>query len=132
MSCGETIAAVILSAELQQRQVKAMALTGAQAGIVTNADYNQAKIKAIVPQRIKETLETHDVVVVAGFQGQTSAGDTTTLGRGGSDTTAAALGAAFQAERIEIFTDVQGIMTADPRMVKQDKPIKTATYTEIC
>ncbi|TQS75506.1 aspartate kinase [Ornithinibacillus gellani] len=132
MSCGETIAAVILSAELQQRQVKAMALTGAQAGIVTNADYNQAKIKAIVPQRIKETLETHDVVVVAGFQGQTSAGDTTTLGRGGSDTTAAALGAAFQAERIEIFTDVQGIMTADPRMVKQAKPIKTATYTEIC
>src|SRR5699024_2006590 len=76
--------------------------------------------------------KTNDVVVVAGFQGQSETGETTTIGRGGSDTSAAALGAALQAERIEVFTDVSGIMTADPRVVKSARTLDVVTYTEIC
>ncbi|HLR66192.1 aspartate kinase [Virgibacillus alimentarius] len=132
MSCGETISSVVLSNELQKHHISATALTGAQAGFVTNDDFTQAKIKKVNPERIRKEFEDHDVVVVAGFQGQTESGEITTIGRGGSDTTAAALGAALQAERIEIFTDVNGIMTADPRVVKSARPLNVVTYTEIC
>ncbi|WP_077326230.1 aspartate kinase [Virgibacillus siamensis] len=132
MSCGETIASVVLSSELQKKHIRATALTGAQAGFITNDDFNQAKIKEVKTERILKEFEHHDVVVVAGFQGQTTAGEITTIGRGGSDTTAAALGAALNAEQIEIFTDVNGIMTADPRMVSSARPLDVVTYTEIC
>ncbi|HLR40567.1 MAG TPA: aspartate kinase [Virgibacillus sp.] len=132
LSCGETIASVVLSNELQKHHITATALTGAQAGFVTNDDFNQAKIKKVNPDRITKEFADHDVVVVAGFQGQTESGEITTIGRGGSDTTAAALGAALQAERIEIFTDVNGIMTADPRVVDSARPLNVVTYTEIC
>jgi aspartate kinase len=132
MSCGETIASVVLSNELQKQHISAAALTGAQAGFVTSDDFNQAKIKKVNPERIIEEFREHDVVIVAGFQGQTASGEITTIGRGGSDTTAAALGAALQAERIEIFTDVNGIMTADPRVVKSARPLNVVTYSEIC
>ena len=110
----------------------ATALTGAQAGLITNSEYNEAKIKQIKPDRIKQELNSHDVIVVAGFQGRTESGDITTIGRGGSDTTAAALGASLHAECVEIFTDVKGIMTADPRVVDSAQRIDVVTYTEIC
>ncbi|WP_284140004.1 MULTISPECIES: aspartate kinase [unclassified Virgibacillus] len=132
MSCGETIASVVLTNELKRNHIRAIALTGAQAGFITNNDFNQAKIKRVNPERIYHAFEEHDVVVVAGFQGQTEDGEITTIGRGGSDTTAAALGAAVQAESIEIFTDVNGIMTADPRVVESACPLDVVTYTEIC
>lgn len=132
MSCGETIASIVLSNELKENHVNATALTGAQAGIITNSNFNQAKIKQVKPTRMMEELKNHDVVVVAGFQGATEDGEITTIGRGGSDTTAAALGAAVNAERIEIFTDVNGIMTADPRVVKSAHQLDVVTYTEIC
>src|SRR5690606_17875745 len=117
MACGETIASGVLANELRQHNVAVTALTGAQAGLITNSEYNEAKIKKIRPDRIKQELNSHDVIVVAGFQGRTESGDITTIGRGGSDTTAAALGASLRAECVEIFTDVKGIMTADPRVV---------------
>ena len=77
-------------------------------------------------------FEDYDVVVVAGFQGQTKNGDVTTIGRGGSDTSASALGAALNAECIDIFTDVDGIMTADPRIAENARPLSVVTYTEVC
>ncbi|MGY0691612.1 aspartate kinase [Virgibacillus sp. FSP13] len=132
MSCGETIASVVLSNELQKNHIAATALTGAQAGFVTNNDFNHAKIKEVTPTRVLQEFKNNDVVVVAGFQGQTKAGEITTIGRGGSDTSAAALGAALEAEEIEIFTDVNGIMTADPRVVKSARSLDVVTYTEIC
>lgn len=132
MSCGETIASIVLSNELQKHHIRATALTGAQAGFITNTDFNQAKIKEVKVDRIIKELRTKDVVVVAGFQGQTETGEITTIGRGGSDTSAAALGAALEAQYIDIFTDVSGIMTADPRVVKKAKPLDVVTYTEIC
>ncbi len=132
MSCGEIISAVVLSNELQRNHIYSVALTGAQAGLVTSEDFTQAKIKEVKVERILSEFETNDVVVVAGFQGQSESGEMTTIGRGGSDTTAAALGASVKAERIEIFTDVDGIMTADPRVVEKARPLKVVTYTEIC
>lgn len=131
LSCGEIIASVVLSNELQQEDVLATALSGSQAGLITNDHYTDARIEQIKPERIIKELANHDVVVVAGFQGRTIDGEITTIGRGGSDTTAAALGAALQVSQIEIFTDVNGIMTADPRVVENAKQIDVLTYTEI-
>lgn len=132
MSCGETISAVMMTNELKKHNITATALTGAQAGFITDDDFTQSKIKHIDTGRISREFETNDVLVVAGFQGMTEQGDITTIGRGGSDTTAAALGVALNAERIEIFTDVSGIMTADPRVVDNARPLEVATYNEIC
>lgn len=132
MSCGETIASIVVSNELKSSGITAIALTGAQAGIITNKDFTQAKIKTVDPGRIMKELVTHDVVVVAGFQGCTETGEITTIGRGGSDTTAAALGVALKADRIDVFTDVNGIMTADPKVVKSAKSLDFITYEEIC
>lgn len=132
MSCGEIISSVVLSNELKKHHISATALTGAQAGFITSDDFTQAKIKQVNPERIYQEFESNDVVVVAGFQGQTESGDVTTIGRGGSDTSAAALGAALNAEMVEIFTDVEGIMTADPRMVENAHSLDVVTYTEIC
>lgn len=132
LSCGETIASVVVANELQRNHIQACALTGAQAGIRTNDQFTQAKILEVKPKRILEELKTNDVVVVAGFQGMTETGDIATLGRGGSDTSAAALGVALAADYIDIFTDVNGIMTADPRMVETARPLDVVTYAEIC
>src|SRR5699024_3201503 len=85
MCCGEIIASVVLSNELQQNDINATALNCAQAGLITNDQYNEAKIKHVKPKRLKHELNSHDVVVVAGFQGRTESGDITTIGRGGSD-----------------------------------------------
>lgn len=132
MSCGETISAVQLTNELKKNDIRASALTGAQAGFITDDDFTKATIKHIETSRITQEFKTNDVLVVAGFQGRTEQGDITTIGRGGSDTSAAAIGAAINAERIEIFTDVSGIMTADPRVVDNARPLEVVTYDEIC
>ncbi|MFD2925576.1 aspartate kinase [Halobacillus naozhouensis] len=132
MSCGETISSVVFSNELALEGVSAAAITGAQAGFLTTDDFTRAKILRMDPTRILAELEKNDVVVVAGFQGKTESGDTTTIGRGGSDTSAAALGAALNADYIDIFTDVEGIMTADPRLVESARALHVVTYNEIC
>lgn len=132
VSSGEIISAVVFSNLLNEQSLSAVALTGAQAGFRTNEDFTQAKIIEMSCERVKEELATNDVVVVAGFQGQSKTGEMTTLGRGGSDTSATALGAALQAEWVDIFTDVEGVMTADPRIVKDARPLDMMTYNEIC
>src|SRR5699024_4018223 len=132
MSCGEIISSVLLTNDLKRHNISSIALTGAQAGFVTSDDFTKAKIKQVHPERIQHEFETHDVIVITGFQGGTKRGEITTIGRGGSDTTAAAIGASLEAERIEIFTDVSGIMTADPRVVAQARSLDIVTYDEIC
>ena len=132
MSCGEIISSVIMVQTLRSHGLDAVALTGAQAGIITDYHFNNAHIKEVHPARILKLLDEGKIVVVAGFQGVTGDGEITTLGRGGSDTTAAVLGVALTAEVIEIYTDVDGVMTADPRMVPQAKPLDRFTYQELC
>lgn len=132
LSCGEIISSVVFTQLLVENDIKATALTGAQAGFLTNNDFNNARILEMDCSRIEKELEEYDVVVVAGFQGAAPNGDTTTLGRGGSDTSAAALGAALNAAFIDIFTDVEGIMTADPRIAENARPLSVVTYTEVC
>src|SRR4051812_9706872 len=112
--------------------INATDFTGAQAGICTNGDHPNAKIIEMKSDRILRELKAKAAVVVAGFQGAAKNGDVTTIGRGGSDTSAAALGAALNAEWIDIFTDVEGIMTADPRIAENARPLSVVTYTEVC
>jgi aspartate kinase len=132
MHTGEIISAAVMCSMLHARGINATILTGGQANIVTTDDFNNAQILSIDPKRIKQELEAGNVVIVPGFQGRTTDWEITTLGRGGSDTTATALGVALQAEIVDIFTDVNGIMTADPRIVEEAQPLSTVTYTEIC
>ncbi|HZG57334.1 aspartate kinase [Paenibacillus sp.] len=132
MSCGETISAATLCAMLQSRGIDASALTGGQAGIETTADHGNARITGIRTDRLLSLLREGKVAVVTGFQGVAPSGDVTTLGRGGSDTSATALGAALGAEYVDIFTDVEGVLTADPRIVGDAKPLEQVSYLEIC
>lgn len=129
---GEVISAAVMCSLLNSRGISATVLTGGQANIITSDDFTQAQILSIDPKRIKKELEKGQVVIVPGFQGRTADWEITTLGRGGSDTTATALGVALQAEVVDIFTDVNGIMTADPRIVEEAQPLSAVTYTEIC
>ena len=132
VSCGEIISAANLASLLNQHQIENCVLTGGQAGIITDRNFSNARIQTLKPSRILTELESEKVVIVAGFQGQTADGEITTLGRGGSDTTAAALGAALSAERVDIYTDVNGIMTADPNIVHDAIPLAAVTYDEMC
>jgi len=132
MSCGEIISAVVMAQTLKTAGIKAVAISGGQAGIITDQNYNNAGIIEVKPENMVKLLQAEEVVVVAGFQGVTKEGEVTTLGRGGSDTTAVALGVALNAEEVEIFTDVDGVMTADPRMVPEARPLKIMTYSEVC
>lgn len=132
MACGEMISAATLCCMLQSRGVDATVLTGAQAGLHTTDDYGNARIVEMKPDRIASLLAEGKVVVVTGFQGAAPNGDVTTLGRGGSDTTATALGAALKAEYVDIFTDVDGVLTADPRIVGDAKPLERVSYMEVC
>ena len=129
--CGEIISSVVMVNTLRARGIEACAFTGAQAGIFTDHNHTAAGIVRLNPSRIVQALEGGKVAVVAGFQGITEDGEVTTLGRGGSDTTAAALGVALRAEVIEIYTDVEGVKTADPRIVPEAKTIDQITYHEI-
>ncbi|GAB6098830.1 aspartate kinase [Halanaerocella petrolearia] len=132
MSCGEVISSAIITQALKARGYEAEPLTGAQAGIITDENFGQAKIKEINSQQILEVIDQNKIPVIAGFQGISEQGEITTLGRGGSDTTACALGAALHAEMVEIYTDVEGVMTADPRIVPNAKTLKHVTYDEAC
>ena len=132
LSCGEIISGATLSSMLHAKGIDNTVLLGGQAGIATNDNFSNAQIKTIQPKRIFEFLDQNKVVIVTGFQGMTDNGDITTLGRGGSDTTATALGVALHAEVVDIFTDVNGIMSADPRIVGNVEPLKVVTYDEIC
>jgi aspartate kinase len=132
LGCGEIISATTLCSLLKEQQIAATVLTGGQAGILTNNRFGDARIIAIHPQAIRKELELGKVVLVTGFQGRTSDGDLTTLGRGGSDTSAAAIGAALKADYVDIFTDVSGVFTADPRIVEAARPLYQVTYSEVC
>lgn len=132
MSCGELISGVVTVSTLHSLGFDAVLLTGAQAGIITNDTFGDARIIRVEPGNILKHTEEGKIVVVTGFQGVTEDGQITTLGRGGSDTTAAALGVALEAEAIDIYTDVDGIMTADPRIVEDAKILDVITYNEIC
>jgi aspartate kinase len=131
MSCGEIISAVVVSGTLRSAGIDAVAMTGAQAGIFTDGAFGNSRIVRVDPARIIEELERNRMPVVAGFQGVTDKGEITTLGRGGSDTTAVALGASLGALSVEIFTDVDGIKTADPRVVPHARTISKMSYDEI-
>src|SRR5690606_33561545 len=130
LSCGEQVSAAVMCAVLRRMGLDATALTGGQAGIITDAHYGDARILRVDPEPLRSLLERGRVPVVAGFQGMTEQGEITTLGRGGSDTTAAALAAAVGAEVIDIYTDVDGVYTADPRLVPEARTMVTITYDE--
>lgn len=130
-TCGEVIATVVVTGTLRSRGLPAIALTGGQAGIVTDGHHGDAAILRVDTDRILRHLKEGSVVVVAGFQGVTAQGEISTLGRGGSDTTATALGGALRAEVVEIYTDVDGVKTADPRIVPAARTISVSTYDEI-
>ncbi|MHB8157453.1 MAG: aspartate kinase [Desulfocucumaceae bacterium] len=132
MSCGEIVSGVMMAATLQKKGHPAVCMTGAQAGIITDGTFSEARILKVKPDNIIKYAKEGKIVIVTGFQGATSEGDITTLGRGGSDTTAAALGVALDAEYVDIYTDVEGIMTADPRIVEDARPMDIVTYDEIC
>jgi aspartate kinase len=131
MSCGETISTVVMSDELNKAGIKALPLTGGQAGIITNDCYNNASVLRVETSKLMDILKREVLPVVAGFQGQNEGGFITTLGRGGSDVTASLLGVALNAEEIHIYTDVDGIMTADPRIVPEASLIKEISYNEV-
>ncbi|XID95073.1 aspartate kinase [Paenibacillaceae bacterium WGS1546] len=132
LACGELISASVLCSLLAAEGIPAVALTGGQAGIVTDEHYGSARIAEIKTDRLHRHLAEGKVVVVAGFQGMTGSGEITTLGRGGSDTSATALGAALRADIVDIYTDVDGILTADPRWVSNARPLTAVSYEEIC
>ncbi|EAD9206321.1 aspartate kinase [Listeria monocytogenes] len=131
LSVGETISASVFTNMLKEAGIKAEAFSGGQAGIITSDDHLTAKITEVDTTRLKNALAELDVAVVAGFQGITANGDITTLGRGGSDTSAAALGVSLQADYIDIFTDVDGMMTADPRIVEHARSLPRVSYNEV-
>ena len=150
LATGEHQSATLVSMALHALGVRAISLTGAQAGITTDESHGRARIANVEPRRVRRELDRGNVVIVAGFQGQKAGsadgeagedgeggagtiepGETTTLGRGGSDTTAVALAAALRADRCQIFTDVRGIYTADPRLVPDARQLKVIGYEEM-
>jgi len=131
LSCGEIISAVVMAALMTSRGHRAIVLTGGQAGIYTDRQFGQAQIVRVEPDRILRELDAGHLVIVPGFQGKTWDGEITTLGRGGSDTSAVALGVALGAEWVDIFTDVDGIMSADPRLVAEARLLDVVTYEEM-
>lgn len=130
-ACGEIIACVVLAHTLRVEGVPAAALTGREAGIITDDNFGSARVLRAEPEPVLAHLRKGRVAVVAGFQGVTEDGHVTTLGRGGSDTTAAVLGVALGAERIDIFKDVPGVFTADPRLVPDAVLLKRVAYREV-
>jgi aspartate kinase len=131
LNCGEMISAAIVANTIESFGAKAVAMTGHQAGMVTDIHFGNANVTHVKPKQILKQLEDDVIVVITGFQGMTSDGELTTLGRGGSDTTAAILGVELDAEYIEIYTDVDGVMTADPRIVEGAQVLQNISY-EAC
>src|SRR3954462_6547791 len=131
LATGEQTTIALTAMALHALEMKAISLTGAQAGIVTDGVHTKAKIQNITPKQVHALLDDGYVVIVAGFQGQTQEGQITTLGRGGSDLTAIALAAALKADLCQIYTDVDGVYTADPRIVPAAKKLEEISYDEM-
>jgi aspartate kinase len=131
LTAGERIAMSLLAIAVNARGCKAASYTGSQAGIITDTQHGKARIVEIRPRRIKESLDAGNVVILAGFQGLSTDYDITTLGRGGSDTTAVAMAAALGADVCEIYTDVDGVFTADPRTHPEARRIDRISYEEM-
>lgn len=131
LSAGEQISISLLAMAIEKIGCPVISLLGWQAGFNTNSNYSAARIKNIKTNRVKAAIDKHQIVVVAGFQGLNKYDDITTLGRGGSDTSAVALAAALNADKCQIFTDVEGVFTADPRKVSGAKKLNEITYDEM-
>lgn len=131
ISTGEQVTMALLAMALEKRGISALSYTGAQAGIITCSQYKKARIQWIDAEKISQHLKIGKVVVVAGFQGVDMQGSITTLGRGGSDTTAVALAAALHADECQIFTDVEGVFTTDPRVVPEARRLEQITFEEM-
>ena len=131
LATGEQTTIALTAMALHALEIKAISLTGAQAGIVTDGVHTKAKIQNITPKQVHALLDDGYVVIVAGFQGQTQEGQITTLGRGGSDLTAIALAAALKADLCQIYTDVDGVFTADPRLVPSARKLAEISYDEM-
>ena len=131
LSCGETLSTVVMCNDLLREGVDAVPLMGGEAGIRTDNNFNNASILDVNPKNVLKVLEQGKVPVVAGFQGISEEGSITTIGRGGSDVTGAILGAALKAKEVQIYTDVDGIMTADPRIVSKASLIESISYDEV-
>ncbi|MEE8638459.1 MAG: aspartate kinase [Candidatus Margulisiibacteriota bacterium] len=131
VSTGEQVSAALLSMALQDIGCPAVSLTGGQAGVVTEDIYKKARIKHVHMDRIKDELKEGKVVVITGFQGIDSKGDIITIGRGGSDTSAVAIAAALKADVCDIYTDVDGVYTTDPRIVHDARKLKHISYEEM-
>lgn len=131
LSTGELVSSTLMTLSLIGKNKKAVSLSGTQAGIMTDSVHGSARISDININRIQEELNKDSIVVVAGFQGLNNIGDVTTLGRGGSDTTAVALAVALNAERCEIYTDVEGIYTTDPRITKKARKLDEISFEEM-
>ncbi len=131
LSCGETLSTVVMCNNLLREGVEAVPLMGGEAGIRTDNNFNNASILDVNPKNVLKVLEQGKVPVVAGFQGISEEGSITTIGRGGSDVTGAILGAALKAKEVQIYTDVDGIMTADPRIVSKASLIESISYDEV-
>ena len=131
LTAGERKSMALLSMAIHECGGEAISFTGSQAGIVTDTTHGKARILEVKAQRVRETLEADRIAIVAGFQGVSTAFDVTTLGRGGSDTTAVALAAALEADYCEIYTDVDGVFTADPRLVPSARKLHAVSYEEM-
>ena len=131
MSCGEIISSVVLAATIGKRGYTARVLTGGQAGIITDDKFSDAEVLRVDPQAMLKCIEKNIIPIVTGFQGVTENGDITTLGRGAGDFSGAIVGEALNAEAIEIYTDVDGVMTADPRIVPDARVMETVFYNEV-
>lgn len=131
LTAGERISMALLSMAIQKLGEKSVSFTGSQSGIITDDDHTRARIIEVKPTRIIETLNSGKIAIVAGFQGVSAKKDITTLGRGGSDTSAVALAIALGAEVCEIYTDVDGVFSADPKIVENPYLIKEITYSEM-
>ncbi|MCD8373741.1 MAG: aspartate kinase [Oscillospiraceae bacterium] len=131
LSVGEQISIALMSMQLQKMRIPSISLTGWQVGVETDSSYGMARIRKVHTERMREELAKNKVVIVAGFQGINKSGDITTLGRGGSDTTAVAIAAVLRADKCQIYTDVEGVFTADPRKVPNAKKLEEITYDEM-
>lgn len=131
LAAGEQMSIALLAMAIEKLGCPVISLLGWQAGFNTNSTYGSARIKSVNTDRLSAELDKHRIVVVAGFQGKNKYDDVTTLGRGGSDTSAVAIAAALHADRCQIFTDVEGVYTADPRKVENTKKLKEITYDEM-
>ncbi|MFM1651966.1 aspartate kinase [Brevibacillus sp. B_LB10_24] len=131
LTTGEQVSIALLAMALQQKGYEAVSLTGWQAGIATESVHGKARIQEVDPARIRSELQRGRIVIVAGFQGISEKGEITTLGRGGSDTTAVALAGSLRADKCEIFTDVSGVYTADPRVVPMAQKLDSISYDEM-